>query len=120
MSDRAEALLFEDTLVAPEFLMVECANVLHSRARRGMMTRDEARGALAQLMAVPVQLRPAASHIAVAQSLAFDLDQTVYDALYLAVALAERATLVTADRAFVAAVARHGLYASSVRLLGAA
>jgi hypothetical protein len=34
--------------------------------------------------------------------------------------LAERATLlVTADKAFAAAAARHGLYASSVRLLGA-
>src|SRR5438445_524266 len=38
---------------------------------------------------------------------------------YLAAALAERATLITADQAFAAAAARHGLYASAARFLDA-
>jgi hypothetical protein len=43
-SEAAEALLLNEPLLAPDFLIVECANVLWVKARRGALSRELAGG----------------------------------------------------------------------------
>ena len=116
-SDAARALIAQHVLTAPDFLAIECANVFWAIARGGRLSGEMARGALNAILATPIKLRPTSDYGPAAQAIAFDLDQTAYDSLYLAVAIAERATLVTADKKFAAAASQHAVYASSVEFL---
>jgi len=113
-SGAARALLADEVLSAPDLLFVECANVLWAKARRRQIARADARAALAAIEATPIRAFPARAHAAAALAMASELDQTAYDCLYLAVAIAERATLVTGDDAFIRAVAAHPVYKSSI------
>ncbi len=85
-SETARSLLLTETLAAPDLLMIECANVLWIKVPRGLLPRDLARGALAAISAAPVALLPTSRYVTAAQSIAFDIDQTAYDSLYLAAA----------------------------------
>ena len=116
-SDAARALVISETLAAPDLLFIECANVLWVKARRGQVLPADAAAAFAAIEATPIRSIPTRLHAAAAHAIAFELDQTAYDCLYLAAALAERATLVTADEAFARAAAAHAVYRSAVKLL---
>jgi predicted nucleic acid-binding protein len=116
-SATAATLLLREQLVAPDFLAIECANVLWAKVRRGILAGETARSGLDLILSAPIQFLPSSHYVVAAQAIAFDLNQTVYDSLYLATAIAERATLVTADVTFASAAGRHGVYGSAVKLL---
>ena len=62
-------------------------------------------------------LTPAVTLLDEAQTLALQLNASTYDCLYLALALKEGATLVTADVRFLNAAASRPAYAPHVRRL---
>ena len=116
-ADRARALIGSDSLIAPDFLLLECANVLGVKERRGLLPAEVAPDALRGLRDGPIRLQPSAPLALDALALSLSLGHSAYDCLYLALALAEQATVVTADQRF--ARAAEARYPGMVRLLGA-
>lgn len=97
------------TMLAPSFLLTECANVLWRVVRRREITGPEGDVIFRQLLQTPVELvvPDHALHRA-AFSLATRLDHPVYDCLYLALALSRGAALATADARFARTLRRAG------------
>ncbi|MBX9580028.1 MAG: type II toxin-antitoxin system VapC family toxin [Gemmataceae bacterium] len=92
-------------LHSPEFLDVEVANILWKKVRKGEITRADADDILAALKVVPIAREPDINLIAPAFDLAVQTDRTVYDCLYLALAVQLNGRMVTADDRLVNALA---------------
>jgi predicted nucleic acid-binding protein len=102
-SERSLALA-GSRLVAPDLLLVECANVLWKKVRRHELSDAEAGAAAALLEAADIELVPARGLMERTVALACALDHPAYDCCYLAVAEARSLPLVTADEALVRVV----------------
>ncbi|MFI4966506.1 MAG: type II toxin-antitoxin system VapC family toxin [Caulobacterales bacterium] len=116
--EAADALLDEE-LIAPALWLLEAANALWRRVRRGEISDDEARERLMELYNAPVTTRAIEDDLLAAADLANALGHPVYDCLYLAVAIRENTYVVTADGRFHAAVDRFPALKGAVRLLNA-
>jgi predicted nucleic acid-binding protein len=116
-SDVARALFASEVPVAPDLLLAECANSLWVKARRSVISRALAEAGIQLIEAAPIRLIGARPHIRAAQLIAFELDRSAYDSLYLATAIAERIEFVTADMTFARAAMAHPTYAGSIRPL---
>lgn len=112
----ADALLDEE-LVAPALWLVEAANALWRRARRGELTHEEARERLVELGNAPVATSPIEDDLFAAAALASALGHPVYDCLYLAAAIREGSYVVTADSRFYGVVSQSPAFADKVRML---
>lgn len=105
-SEAALELRAGHDVVAPDLLLIECRNVLLTKLRRGELTRRQANQAAAELDSAGLAIIPSVPLLDHAYSLALDLDQPIYDCIYLAAAVTLERRLVTADRRFAAALAR--------------
>lgn len=95
-SARAEVLL-DHSLVAPDLLFAECANILWKKIRRGELTEEEAAIAAKTLEQADLAVVSTRGYLARAVAIAAELDHPAYDGVYLAVAEAFGLRLATAD-----------------------
>lgn len=101
-SSEAIALLAEDNIQAPSWLVMEVGNALWKRIARGEMNDPE--GAIEQIARLPdmVFLVDGKSLASDALRIACELKHPLYDCLYLALAENQDDILVTADQRFLA------------------
>lgn len=86
----------EAQMLAPAHFRPEVANALWKKVRQGILSSDEARRMLA--LDLPVEEVSTLPLLPAAFDIAARFERTVYDALYVALALREHCQLVTADK----------------------
>ena len=94
---------------APDLLYAEVVNALVQYVRVGRLSPEAARSALDYVTALPLESTPCEEFAPEALTIAGDRGVSAYDAMYLALAEATDAVLVTADRRLAAAAVRSEL-----------
>jgi predicted nucleic acid-binding protein len=109
-SDEALRLLEPgNELHVPDLMQAEVGNILWKKARRGELTPSEARRMAGAILVAPLRVHATSSLLDGALDIALRTDRTVYDALYVALAVALDVGLVTADRRLFQALERSTL-----------
>ena len=104
--DAARRLLeLPHQFVAPDLLFAETANIVWKKTRRGELTDAEGRELVGEINRIAVDAVPSRLLAQDAYALASITGQTVYDALYLALAVRLKTQMITADERLIAALA---------------
>ena len=101
------------TLLAPDLIWAEVGNVLWKRLQWAEITRDVAERILRDFRRFPLRTDAAKRLLEPAWALAAQWGVSVYDGLYLALAISRRCRLVTADRSLIEAT-KKAPFASSI------
>jgi predicted nucleic acid-binding protein len=99
-TEQSEAALQQierDELHAPDFVVLEVANVLWKRVRREELHAEDAMAAIADLSAASIQLHPIGSLVSQSLALALSHGFTTYDATYVALATRVGGIVITND-----------------------
>jgi predicted nucleic acid-binding protein len=81
----------------PDLFWAECANILWKAVRQGRWTRRAAEEAILALRGRSLPTTSSLDLLEEAFSIAATFDRSVYDSLYVALAVRSKAELVTAD-----------------------
>jgi len=96
-SAAAVARIDDEELHAPDFVLLEVANVLWKRVRRGQIQAGAALAAIEDTPIASLRLHPTEQLVPQALALALAHGFTAYDALYVALATRVGGTVVTND-----------------------
>jgi predicted nucleic acid-binding protein len=92
-------------LVVPDIFWAECGNIVWKAVRQQRFSRANAESAISLMLSREIPTVPSAKLLDEALAIAFDNDQTVYDSLYVALALESKSLLITADERLANALA---------------
>lgn len=102
-----EAAKAETVVLVPELALVEVAQVVHKKSASGLLSANEADEILGGVLELPLEVVGHRELVQLATQAARRHSLTVYDGLFLALADAKRATLITADDALRRAWVNH-------------
>ncbi len=91
-------------LHAPDLVWAELGNVVWKRRRRREIDESEAVELIQDMLTLPLTITPTEVLLEAAVRLAMRTGRTVYDSLYLALAVDQRTRLLTSDRRLVNAL----------------
>lgn len=103
--------------LSPDLLFPEVGNAIWKKVRRGELTAEEGQRLAADISSVAVETVSTRGLTIDAHALAVATGLTVYDAMYLALAVRLKTELITADDELSRTVAAHPMTAAHVRLV---
>lgn len=104
-------------LVAPDLIRTEGGNIAWKLHARGVLDMEEACEMTEAFLSMPLDIHDSTYLLAPALQIAIATHRTVYDSLYLALAVELGGTVVTADERWIHAL-QNGPFARFVRPLG--
>lgn len=111
-----ELITSPEPLIAPDWLLIEAGSTFWKKVKRSELLAIHAEHHLQILPTFFQQMVPSADLVADAFKLSIRLQHSIYDCLYLALAIDEGLCVVTADRKFNDVVVAAGM-ADRIRLL---
>jgi predicted nucleic acid-binding protein len=98
LGEAALRLLAEwETFIAPDFLFAETANAIRKRVRRGEISAEGGLTLMAEIDTVDIEPVSCRDLTADAYEIAVSYGRSVYDAMYVALAMQRKTRLITAD-----------------------
>ena len=94
-------------LVVPDLFWSELGNILWKAVRRKLISADAAEISLLRMTTHDLTTIPSQTILSQALSIAISFDRAIYDSIYVALAINQKASLITADEKLANALAAY-------------